>query len=43
MNFNIIQQEGIQLVGKLVQSTISVDYTAMFGSRNYFKNRNVNI
>ena len=29
MNFTIIQQEGIQLVGKLIQSTISVDYTAM--------------
>ncbi len=29
MEFKITQQEGIQLVGKLVGSTISVDYTAM--------------
>jgi len=29
MEITIIQQEGIHLVGQLVQSTISVDYTAM--------------
>ncbi|MBL1278299.1 MAG: hypothetical protein COB30_019670 [Ectothiorhodospiraceae bacterium] len=29
MDFKITQQEGIQLVGKLVGSTVSVDYTAM--------------
>lgn len=29
MEFTITQQEGIQLVGKLVGSTISVNYTAM--------------
>lgn len=29
MNFTILQNEGIQLTGNLVGSTISVDYTAM--------------
>lgn len=29
MDFKITQQEGIQLVGKLIGSTVSVEYTAM--------------